>query len=636
VRALLVGAVSGVVAVGFAAADASAARFAFQPITIQRINLPSSITAARWPVFAEDGRHLLFLSASELWITDLGGGSVHCLSCGLANDPKSQGEGEVTPFPDGKRVFFGGFVQPGAGTYGVLECSPSVVDCQTASILPVDFSGAEPKTIPPGGSVSSPQTNLGGAAAAKLAQDGEHVGFSDIRSDSVEVMVVGKLERAVDDYEVTDPHVVNPPGPTSATDSSVFGWSESSALYEFKTFTDGGADATYVESGGPSLLNPDVYSINLATGKRTRLTSNPDWDEDNSVSPNGKLLALWSNRTMHYVDWLAGLLPVRDFIDDPASAMVAQAIGSNKKCHGPMWLLPSRGDEGGALAGEPIVDYQDPNVHVTNNLVGWPQWSPNGTMLALNTINDTTGTSAPYLLVAHFTAMRPSRSLRTVSSEPGSWAPGPIDYHPAPGFDGTITLHGPGGGTVTVNYGGAPGALSGRWSETYANYSEDGTDFVNGTITITGGPLGGGTLSSHITMTGVNTGSDNAELTLKSGSVSGQAESTYDGNTVSGPSAEQLAGGGCPSMLPKKPSLHLTATSLGHGVYVVKVTARVAGVGANEAAVDSQPVNHATIELGHDQTYTNRDGVAIVIVHGNRKVMVTAGDTLEPTAAHLS
>ena len=55
------------------------------------------------------------------------------------------------------------------------------------------------------------------------------------------------------------------------------------------------------------------------------------------------------------------------------------------------------------------------------------------------------------------------------------------DYHPALGFDGTITLHGAGGGTVTVNYGGMPGTLAGQWAETYAKYSDNGTDFVNGT-----------------------------------------------------------------------------------------------------------------------------------------------------------
>ena len=105
-----------------------------------------------------------------------------------------------------------------------------------------------------------------GASTAKLSPDGKHVGFSDLRSDSVLNMVVAKLSRAGDKYQLTDPRVINPPGPTSTTDTSVAGWSDSSALYEFKSFTHGGADATYVQVGGIN-RSPDVWSVNLKTGK---------------------------------------------------------------------------------------------------------------------------------------------------------------------------------------------------------------------------------------------------------------------------------------------------------------------------------------------------------------------------------
>jgi hypothetical protein len=209
--------------------------------------------------------------------------------------------------------------------------------------------------------------------------------------------------------------VVNPASPTSTSDNNADAWSDSGALYEFKTFTHGGADATYVESGGPALLNADVWSVNLKTGKRTRLTANPDYDEDNAVSPNGQLLALWSNRTMHMVDWYSGLLPVRDFIDTPAALMSLSISSSNKRCHGPIWVLPSSGDQGGSLLGEPIVDYRVPHVFVTNNLTGWPQWSPNGTMLALNTTNKPTRFRIPGPR-----SVPPRRSLPGIQAHPAA------------------------------------------------------------------------------------------------------------------------------------------------------------------------------------------------------------------------
>jgi hypothetical protein len=649
---VLVSAILAVAAVGSAAGDADAASFAFQPITIQRINLPSSITGARWPVFTTDGKHLLFWSAGELWITKLHGGGVRCLTCALANDPNPEGSAGsaglatlATPFPDGKRVLIEEDAQVASSGLVVLECSPSVVDCRSRQLVPVDYSGAEPAVIPPGGAVSTPQLGFQHVAAhAQLSQDGKYVGFSQARSDSIEAMIVGRLQRAGSQYVVTDPRVINPPGPTSPTDPNVGGWSESSALMEFKTFTHGGADATYVEVGGPSLFGVDVWSVNLATGRRTRLASHPDWNEDNGVSPNGKLLSLFSDRTMHYVDWLGGLMPVRDFIDAPGSAMSAAAGGGSSECMGPMWLLPSSGDQGGALAGEPIVDYRYPGVHVVDTLAESSQWSPNGTMIALNTMDDPTGQAAPFLLVAHLTAVKPSRPLRAVSSQPGSWAPSPVNYHGAIGHDGTVTLHGPGGGTVTIQYGGSPGGVAGRWSETYANYSDDGRDFVNGTVTITSSnaATGPGSYTSDLTMTGAHTGSDKADLTMSSNGITGHAESTYNGHTVTGPppiATGPAAQGGpkssCPNMLPKEPSLHVTAISLGHGRYRLKVTVRIAGAGANEAAVDVEPVYHAKVRIGRRTIYTNHDGAATVKIERSRRVTISAGDTLKPALANL-
>jgi hypothetical protein len=295
------------------------------------------------------------------------------------------------------------------------------------------------------------------------------------------------------------------------------------------------------------------------------------------------------------------------------------------------------------VAGEPILNYDYPHVTVTNNVTGAPQWSPDGTMIALNT-NFTkqpyvpeAGRNAPFLLVARLMAQKPTRPLRTVSSDVGSWAPTPTQYHGALGFKGTVVLHGPGGGTVTVSYGGVPGPgvlLGGQWSESYRHYSDNGSDFVNGTVTITG--LTAGTYSAHLTMTGRHTGSQDTELTFEHLSVSGDSTSTLDGHSISGPKPDMVNGGSCPRLLPKKPALRVTATRRGDGVYRLKVTASIADMGANEAAVDTEPVNRATIKLGTRTTHTNAHGIAVVKVHGNRKVTVTAGDTLKPTSVSLT
>jgi hypothetical protein len=632
--------------------DADAAPFAFQPIALQRINLPTGVKSAGWPVFAHDGKHLLFFSTASgtaggstgtgptaaLWLVGIDGKDPHCLTCGVAGDPSSSGEGEIDPFPDGKRVFFGSFFQPGESMYGVLDCEPSLVDCRTKTISPVNFTGAQASTIPPGGAELSPQTDSGGDYGAKLSQDGQYVGFSDIRTDSVENMIVGRLTKSGSQYVVTNPKVINPPGPSSPTDPSVQHWSDGGALYEFKTFTDGGADATYVEGGGAQLGNPDVWSVNLATGKRTRVTANPDYDEDNAVSPNGKLLALWSNRTMHLTDWYGGMLPVRGFFDTPSALQALSFSSSNKRCHGPIWLMPGSGDDSARILGQPIVDYRVPHVFVTNNLTGWPQWSPNGTMLALNTTNNSPGTGypahAPFLLVAHFTALKPSSPLPAVSAEPGSWAAPETAYHPDYGFDGTVTLHGPGGGTVTVTYDDGSGVLDGHWSATYDRYSDNARDFVSGTVTDTDA-VEYGTYQTHLTLSGADTGDTNVNMSLSPSGISGSGTSTLDGHTVTGPSPEQAAEGACPGIQPKEPRLRAAMNPLGHGAYRLKVTVGILGAGANEAVIATSPVNHATIKLGRHTTYTNADGLAVVRPGLAQSVAITAGDTLVPTSAEF-
>jgi hypothetical protein len=70
-------------------------------------------------------------------------------------------------------------------------------------------------------------------------------------------------------------------------------------------------------------------------------------------------------------------------------------------------------------------------------------------------------------------------------------------------------------------------------------------------------------------------------------------------------------------------------------VYRIKVTVSIAGVGASEAATNTEPVYHAKIKLGHVTTYTDNHGIAIVHIRGSRKLTMTAGDTLKPTSVRL-
>src|ERR1700748_2259056 len=97
--AMLLTAISAIVIPG---ASAREPRFAIQPIRLQRIDLPAKITGARWPEFTHDGKHLLFFDRNDLWITNLQGHGVKCLTCGQTDDPAEATAPTAdlaTPFP---------------------------------------------------------------------------------------------------------------------------------------------------------------------------------------------------------------------------------------------------------------------------------------------------------------------------------------------------------------------------------------------------------------------------------------------------------------------------------------------------------------------------------------------------------
>src|SRR3954451_23832480 len=81
--------VIAVVLVAAGAAGASAASPPFEAITFKHVPLPEGLHGTTTPAFTADGKHLLFRADREvdgktqngLWITDLKGKDVRCITC---------------------------------------------------------------------------------------------------------------------------------------------------------------------------------------------------------------------------------------------------------------------------------------------------------------------------------------------------------------------------------------------------------------------------------------------------------------------------------------------------------------------------------------------------------------------------
>ncbi len=623
----------------------------FETIDLQKISLPSSIADASQPAYTKDGNHLLFLANAttgnaDRWIVGEDGSNPTNLTGGVSGEPAMPNPGEIeqpaliVPFPDGKRVFFGPYGDP-----RVLECLPSVTNCQTKEILDIDLSGARPAgPIPPGGAVTSPQLSLGFGARPQLSPDGKHVMFADIRTESIEVMILAKLTRTPTGYVTSDPVVLNPAGPTSATDKDTVAWSDSSALFESKDFVDGGRAVTYVQVGGEAGGNPDVWELDLQTGERTRLTHNPDWQEDHGRSPdNTSDVFTIDSRNTHYLDYLS-LMPYRSFFDAWEIAPIAQiaVAGAAKRSCAPFTprLLPADGDLGGKLAGQDLQPYDGGDIRPSGNYQSTAMWKPDGTAVALSTQSFTTLGGAPYLEIAHFPARKPTKPVPVVSSDPGDWAPTHEDYHGALGANTDITLDGLASGTVTLHYAQSFFGIVAN-TATYSNYSDDGKSFVNGTDTVSrSGPSSSGfptTVTSNLTLSGAHTGSLDRNITYTTpGTITGNSKVTYDGVTHEGVDTQADRCNKVRSQMAGPVKVDATAKRRASGEIEVEVTAAYKGAGLDEQSEDRRPVRGATVSAGGVSATTDDEGVAVFEPQdGDVTFDVSAGDTFQPTTETL-
>jgi hypothetical protein len=209
-------------------------------------------------------------------------------------------------------------------------------------------------------------------------------------------------------------------------------------------------------------------------------------------------------------------------------------------------------------------------------------------------------------------------------------------------------VHGLSAGIATIDYDNTKGLFAGSDAVVYRDYSDDGRDVVNGTYAIDDvilltGPV---TVDTDLTMTGSDGGSVHDHLVfsglthLPAVTITGTATASYDGVTLSGiPAAPQA----CPDALPRPPRLHLVAHVAGHGRglrVVAQVTASVDGAGANEALVDTRPVEDADVSMGAATVRTDAMGTATLSVAarhvGTVTVRTTAGDTFVPTSTAVA
>lgn len=615
----------------------TAAALNFEPIYHDVIALPAGVMP--WaPTWSPDGKHILFTDYNDNrgneWIVEVKSGSDYgkpvCLTCDMTDRPTLVGVFSYV-FPDNKRMFIAN--ELGDLAY-VLECAPSLFDCTTHKYLTVDLTKDTPLTAP----------SLG-RRTFHLAPDGEHLAYSMVRLDSL-IMMVSRLEKTATGYAAVGHKVINPQGPSGPTDMSADNWANAGQLYEFKSFADGGAAALIV--GEPTDGNADMLKVDLATGKTTRLTTHPDWDEDGSFAPDNSSLLVASWRGMNRLDAFSIMPLARPFTQYPAAAAVAIYYVSSHQgfaCDLQPWLISAKGDLGGKTMGQPVAPYRGGNTITGNNLAALSFWSPDSTRILVqerqlsdipasaNTYVKQKGTAPNRLLIARLDRA-PTTPAPVVSSEPGAWAKTPTTHMGAYALPGVALVNGNKGGTALITYAG--NVAAGNFTVLYDRFTDDGENFLDGISITTGSPARGALLyNADLTSSDADekpTGFLKANLIFSNkipAPAVGEPPSTKSG-TISAAYKGQTANGlpdvaACPDSFPKPSALKIATSRQGSAIKV-RVTADIFG--------DVRPVTKAVIQIGGKTQKTDANGEALLSgIASGSGITATAGDTFLPATA---
>jgi hypothetical protein len=512
---------AAVVTVSPAAAPATAGGGAAgEPVRTRVVPVPDSVVAPRFPFWTADGRAVLFDAKpaggtrDEVHTIRPDGTGLRCLTCGVTGPTAETADLprlKPFPFPDGRRVMLriGDQSPITPSEHGILECAPSVARCDRARIVPIVVPGGDDPIV------TQDQREF------RVSPDGAHVGFTQVRlardGEQAVLSVVGRLRRTATAYEIDDARVVSPLG-------------------ELKSFTPDGAGvlvATYGSSPWEA-ANPDVMSVDLATGRTARVTTDPDFDEPVELSPDGRSLLVGSGRESGLFATVSRVRrpPLLGAALDP---LLAYLFVNHREQLLEPWLVDRRAERAGRGPGRWLGVARDDRYD--GRVI--PNWSPDGRRVVFWEGTGTGFENDPVdtrIVVVDLPARHPAHAPRRPRTPPSPWAAPVAGYVPAAT---PLPRSRPGrhSGTATVTATRTPdadGLLPGRLSVSvvYDGFSDDGAFVVDGTESAVK-EAGRTTYSASLTLSGRHTGYLRADRAVISAlALRGTIESSVDGRRL--------------------------------------------------------------------------------------------------------
>ena len=491
-----------------------------EPFSVETIPLPANVVKAFAPIYTPDGSKLVLAvtfdnGATHAATMNEDGSDFACHTCGLIDKLPKKNQNGIGFLADNNSLYLRNHV---------LECSPSILDCQTAELIPVD-----PITTP------FPQlfetTNV-------ISPDGIHIGVTKITTELLAMGVMGELNRVSDAlgerYEVINQKVI--------AGDRVFGEPDAEGNLtwllngsgEVKRFMDRGASFTAISTGGGG--NFDVMKTDLSTGEVSRFTQHYSMDESVYESPDGEWAIVQTLRTSDRMD-VFGLVPRPTFV----SLGVAQGVGhyrnqqigvegsdaqrgSDRRRFYGLTLLDKYGDR--ARSAEEGYVGQDLTVAPDNlteyNQFGSVGWHPSSTKVVFWEQRDPAlvaeGEIQGRLRKLVFTSRTPTVPVAPFTPD-AAWAQ-PLDDNLSPpelAMQGNVL--GAVSGHAEINFSENPDeaggmALNGFLDVTYVNFSDDGRHVLNGTETVDYSLVNGAHWTADVAVSGCQRGYFRADNVL--------------------------------------------------------------------------------------------------------------------------
>jgi hypothetical protein len=520
-----------------------------EPIAWSEVPLPEGVSplTVEWQESGEE--MIVSFTAPDVTGTQLAsvradGGDFRCLTCGSAIAGNLR---PVQRFADGRRVLVAGN-NNAVPRWNVLECAPSLLDCQTSQLVPIQ--------PPPNPDRSTPILQY---RVPWVTLDDAWLVWSEvrIRGPGGNVSAMGRLVRDATRYVVQDARVIAPPVRSLdlGTDSAL--WRNFTQPFEAKYGAlRGGRD--WVEAGTPTAGQYDTSVIDLVTGEMRRLTRHPDHDEGIRFSRDERWSVLQSARSDGRVEFL-GLLPRPPYIDWIAFSVHFVAIagapndgispGSDPKerdCYVDPWLLDQWFERGDYIGQRLLAPTEDGWVSIEGNAGGFG-WSPDGTKIALIERKWRYEPPQARLRIASLTSrdpVPPAQWVPVVATPEPTWAMRYEDYR-VPNTAGVTVIPGAVSGTAAIRNDMA-NATQGEIEVVYDDYSDDGLHVLDGSelLRIPALVLEGAEYEVDLTLSGAHTGSMRGAIgyDFLNDVNTGEVVSELDGRVATGPKTCYEAG----------------------------------------------------------------------------------------------